>query len=140
MREIPVEQSRALRREVLRPHESVEELAADEAPSLFCVGAFRQGRLVSVGMVTQDDPVDGWRIRGMATAPEERGHGAGGMVLAALLSRARAGGAGRVWCNARVPAVSLYVRAGFSVVSDEFELPEIGPHYVMELWLRPAAA
>jgi predicted GNAT family N-acyltransferase len=38
-----------------------------------------------------------------------------------------------VWCNARTPARSLYERAGFTVASDEFELPEIGPHLVMEL-------
>jgi predicted GNAT family N-acyltransferase len=40
-----------------------------------------------------------------------------------------------VWCNARTPARAFYERAGFRTVSDEFELPEIGPHYVMELRL-----
>ena len=132
VREIPVERSRELRREVLRPHETVEELAAGEAPSLFCVGAFAAERLVAVGMITQADPIDGWRIRGMATAADMRGQGAGSQVLAALVARARAGGAGRVWCNARTPALSLYRRAGFVTVGEEFEIPRIGPHYVME--------
>jgi ribosomal protein S18 acetylase RimI-like enzyme len=138
VREVPVALTRELRQQVLRPHEGVEELAADEAPSLFCLGAFLPGlpgeeRLVAVGMITQDDPVDGWRIRGMATASDQRGRGAGGAVLDALLARARAGGAQRVWCNARADAVTLYERAGLRVASERFELPRIGPHYVMEL-------
>ena len=53
-------------------------------------------------------------------------------MLAALLEHAESHGALRLWCNARTPARSFYERAGFRVVSDEFELPGIGPHVVME--------
>jgi ribosomal protein S18 acetylase RimI-like enzyme len=72
----------------------------------------------------------------MATAPQARGQGAGGAILRELLRHALARGATRIWCNARTPARSLYERAGMHAVSDEFELPVIGPHFVMEL--RPA--
>jgi ribosomal protein S18 acetylase RimI-like enzyme len=68
----------------------------------------------------------------MATAPSARRSGAGSAVLDALVAYAIARGASRVWCNARTPARSLYERAGFCVVSEEFELPDIGPHFVME--------
>jgi ribosomal protein S18 acetylase RimI-like enzyme len=73
-----------------------------------------------------------WRVRGMATAPHARGKGAGAAVLDALVGHAIAQGATRVWCNARTPARSLYEREGFRVVSEEFEIPEIGPHLAME--------
>ena len=56
----------------------------------------------------------------------------GAAVLEALVEHALQRGATRIWCNARTPARSLDQRAGFQVVSDEFELPEIGPHVVME--------
>ena len=36
-----------------------------------------------------------------------------------------------VWCNARVAAVNLYRRAGFTPVGPEFDIPLIGPHYYM---------
>jgi GNAT superfamily N-acetyltransferase len=68
----------------------------------------------------------------MATASHARGRGAATAVLAALLDHAASLGAVRVWCNARTPARSLYERAGLRVVSDEFDLPEIGPHFRME--------
>jgi len=136
IRQIPVEQTRPLRHEVLRPHESIEYLIAHELADAFAVGAFDDddgGRLVAVGFVGPDGDPGGWRVRGMATAPEARGRGAGSAVLAALLEHARGRGATRVWCNARLRARTLYERAGFMAVSEEFDLPQIGPHYMMEL-------
>jgi ribosomal protein S18 acetylase RimI-like enzyme len=53
-------------------------------------------------------------------------------VLDALVHHAVAEGATRVWCNARTPARSFYERAGLHVISEEFDIRDIGPHYVME--------
>jgi ribosomal protein S18 acetylase RimI-like enzyme len=132
-RPIPVGDTRALRQAVLRPHQSLAELATHETHDAFAVGAFDGARLVGVGLVGRDGEPGSWRVRGMATVAEARGRGAGTAVLAALLAHARAGGATRVWCTVRIPAQSLYERAGFRAVSDPYELPEIGPHVVMEL-------
>jgi ribosomal protein S18 acetylase RimI-like enzyme len=125
--------TRPMRQAILRPHQTLEELAEHEPPGAFAVGAFEDGELVAVGLIGRDGAPGEWRIRGMATIPEIRGRGAGSAVLAALIEHAAAAGARRVWCNARTPARSLYERAGLRVVSEEFELPTIGPHYVMEL-------
>jgi GNAT superfamily N-acetyltransferase len=130
--------TRPLRQRVLRPHESLEELATHEPAGVHAVGAFEGGELISCGFVCPDGEVSGagsWRVRGMATVPELRGRGAGSAILAALVEHARAQGATRVWCNARTPALSLYARAGFEVDSEEFEIPDIGPHFVMALRL-----
>ncbi len=133
IRRIPVAQTRPLRQTVLRAHQSLATLADHEPAGAFAVGAFAGDELLSVGFVARDgEPEGSWRVRGMATKPECRGLGAGTAVLQALLSHARAGRAQRVWCNARIPALSLYQRAGFKAISDSFELPEIGPHVVME--------
>ena len=74
-------------------------------------------------------------MRGMATEPEARRRGAGSAVLTALIDHARENGATLVWCNARIGARTLYERAGFAVVSEQFEIDGIGPHYRMELSL-----
>jgi len=133
VREVPLADTRALRQQVLRPHKTVESLVADEPPEAFAVGAFDHGELVAVGLTGRDGGPGAWRIRGMATTPQARGNGAGTAVLGALVAHAMACNASRVWCNARTPARSLYERAGFRVASEEFEIPEIGPHFVMVL-------
>jgi ribosomal protein S18 acetylase RimI-like enzyme len=129
---VPLERTRALRRAILRPQQTLEQLAAHESEDAFAVGAFEDGELIAVGFVVPDGEPGDWRIRGMATAPAARGRGVGTAVLDALIAHASAQGASRIWCNARLPARSLYERAGLRVVSECFELPEIGPHYVME--------
>jgi ribosomal protein S18 acetylase RimI-like enzyme len=116
---------------VLRPHQTVAELASHEPPDCLAVGAFESGRLVAVGLIGPEGEPGEWRVRGMATLPDFRGRGAGSAILAALLDHAREQGAGAVWANVRTPAITLYERAGLEVASERFELPEIGPHVVM---------
>jgi GNAT superfamily N-acetyltransferase len=136
VREIPLTETRMLRQAVLRRHETVRDMAAHEPADAFAAGAFDGDALVSVGFIAPDGEPGAWRIRGMATEAHARGGGAGRAVLDALLRHALGEGASRVWCNGRTPARAFYERAGFRVVSEEFEIPEIGAHFVMELRLR----
>ncbi len=129
--------TRDLRHAVLRPHQTLAELATHEPPDAYAVGAFEGPELVAVGLVGREGPPGSWRVRGMATAPHARGRGAGTAVLDALVQHASEHRAQRIWCNARIRARSLYERAGFRVVSDQFEIPGIGPHWVMELCRYP---
>jgi len=131
---IPLAETRALRREVLRPHLTLEELASHEPAGSVGFGAYDGAELVAVGLVGHEGEEPGdWRVRGMATKPHARRRGAGTRILQALVQHAVAGGATRVWANARTPALTLYQRAGFVVTSDEFNPPDIGPHYRVEL-------
>ncbi len=136
VRPIALAETRRLRRRVLRPAETVEQQAEHEPSDAFAVGAFAGGELVAVGLIGREGGPGCWRVRGMATAPEHRRRGYGTAVLAALLAHAEAEGATRVWCTARVPARSLYERAGFAACSEVYEPPGIGPHVRMERRLR----
>jgi ribosomal protein S18 acetylase RimI-like enzyme len=115
-------------------------MAEDEAPDAFAIGAFDGDDLIAVGLVAPNGEDGAWRVRGMATAPAARGRGAGRAVLDALIRHATEQGAHRIWCNARTPARSLYERAGLRVTSEELEIPDIGPHYVMEMTVRDGSA
>jgi GNAT superfamily N-acetyltransferase len=112
-------------------------LASHEPPGGFAAGVFDGDDLIAVGLIGPQGGPGDWRIRGMATVAHARGRGAGSAVLTALLDHAAAEGGRRAWCNVRVNARWFYERAGFRVSSDEFDLPEIGPHLVME---RPLVA
>ncbi len=138
IRRISAEEVRALRQTVLRPGQGPESCVypGDDLPDTVHLGAFDDaGRLVGVASLYREDrtggPAGGWRLRGMATDPDVRGAGYGAAVLAASISHAGAVGGSELWCNARMPAVGFYRRAGFEVVSDEFEVEGIGPHVVM---------
>jgi ribosomal protein S18 acetylase RimI-like enzyme len=133
VRPVAVEQTRALRQAVLRPYLTVEQMIESEPTKAFAAGAFEDDRLVAVGLIGAEGEPGAWRIRGMAAAPELRGRGAGSAVLESLLEHARAQGGSRAWASVRIPARTLYERAGFVTISDEYEEPKIGPHVLMSL-------
>jgi ribosomal protein S18 acetylase RimI-like enzyme len=138
VREISLAETRPLRQAVLRPHESLVRLAGHEPAQAYAVGAFDGEQLIAVGFVAPDGAAGEWRVRGMATVAQARGRGAGTAVLQELLKHAIDRGAERIWANVRTPARGLYERAGFQSVSEEFEIPRIGPHLRMERRRRGA--
>jgi ribosomal protein S18 acetylase RimI-like enzyme len=64
-------------------------------------------------------------------APERRRQGIGKALLDACVAWSEAHGGRTMWCNARVTAASFYEACGFAREGDAFDLPGIGPHYVM---------
>lgn len=56
--------------------------------------------------------------------------GVGGALLNYVHRMAKLHG-WELWCNARESAVSFYAKYGWSVEGELFEIPKIGPHYVM---------
>ncbi len=59
-------------------------------------------------------------------------------MLGAAVSHVADRGGGLLWCNARLPAVTLYTRAGFVEVGEPWTDPVIGPHVVMWRTVRPS--
>jgi predicted GNAT family N-acyltransferase len=52
--------------------------------------------------------------------------------------RVAALGGDLVWCDSRLEAVGFYERMGFTVVTEEFDRPGIGPHRGMLREVTPA--
>ena len=73
-----------------------------------------------------------YQLRGMATRAAMVRRGLGGALLRhAIAELVRCEGTGFFWCNARITAVQFYLRMGWRVVSDVFDVPTVGPHRVM---------
>jgi ribosomal protein S18 acetylase RimI-like enzyme len=97
--------------------------------------------VLAVGSVLPEEPdsdvpvgrgdTRAWRVRGMAVRADCRGSGLGTRVLEALLAHVRSRGGGLVWCTARLPAMSLYERAGFRSLGSPVDVPGLGAHQVM---------
>ncbi|MBS7566282.1 GNAT family N-acetyltransferase [Mucilaginibacter sp. Bleaf8] len=132
-----------LRNEVLRDgrlqlHECV--FSGDELAESFHLGYFRDEQLVCVASFHSQDYKEytgrGYQLRGMATAPGYQGKGLGTQLVNFATVYLKGQGANYMWCNARKVAVSFYQNSGFEVISDEFEISGIGPHYVMYLKIQ----
>lgn len=132
-----------LRGSVLRPGRPVEIPGDDDAGTLHLAARLPDGRVVGVVRFHPADcpwqPAErAWQLRGMATDPEVRGAGAGRALVAEGLVRLAALDADLVWCDARQAAVGFYERMGFTVVTDPYDVPGVGPHrgMVVELPIR----
>jgi predicted GNAT family N-acyltransferase len=136
--QVPAEVTYALRGAVLRPGGGEITWAGDEDPATFHLAARTPDGAV-VGVVRfspapcpyRSGATAPWQLRGMATDPAVRGTGAGRALLAEGLARVAARGGGLVWCDARVGAIGFYEGHGFTVVSEPFDKPGIGPHVGM---------
>jgi GNAT superfamily N-acetyltransferase len=142
IRPITAEETLPLRHTILRaglPRE-MAIFPGDEAKSSRHFGAFLDEKLVGVAtihfatLLDRPDFDPAYQVRGMATAPEVRGLGAGRALLEACIEAARRAGAQWIWCNARTPAAGFYTRHGFKTQGGIFDIPTAGPHFRM---LRP---
>jgi GNAT superfamily N-acetyltransferase len=128
----------ALRHAELRPERprSSAEFAGDTETTTRHFGAFLAGTSESVGCASfMLQPYEGepaWQLRGMATRADlvHRGIGTALLRLAEVVLRNEMG-ARVLWCNARVGAAGFYRSRGWQLVSNAFEIPDVGPHHRM---------
>jgi len=135
---ISAAQTRDLRSRILRPRQLPETLIydGDDEQDTFHIGAFCNGQLSGIGSVMRRNPAgdpspDNWLLRGMATTPETRGSGLGKAILNEAIRYCRERDGALLWCNARTSAADFYQKSGFVIEGEEFELPDIGPHFLM---------
>ncbi len=136
---VSAEATYPLRRLVLRAGRPASTCIwdSDTLPSTRHFAAMDGRDIVAVGSLYDRPHVvapgpGAWQIRGMATHPDHRSKGLGTQLLEFMLQVCREELDGRTaWCNARTPAVPFYRRHGFVCIGGEFEIAEIGPHFVM---------
>ena len=102
-------------------------------------GAFEDDRLI--GCVTlhlnEWEKQPAWQLRGMAVAADARTSGVGRTMIEVLERDLDDSPIRQLWCNARVPASGFYVKLGWKIVSEQFEIPTAGPHVRMTRRLGP---
>lgn len=75
----------------------------------------------------------GYQLRGMATDTPFFGKGYGAALINYAVDYIKTAKAEYIWCNARTSAIDFYKKQGFEIISEEFEIPGVGPHYIMIL-------
>lgn len=127
-----------VRNEVLREGKlSPEEcrFPSDDLDRAFHLGYYAGDELVCIASFHPQNydnyAGQGFQLRGMATLEQHRGKGYGNQLLNFAIVYLRGQKANYLWCNARKKALQFYLNIGFEVISAEFEVAAIGPHYVM---------
>jgi len=140
---IPVEEVLPIRNIVLREGRLTLDqcrFPTDDVEGAFHLGYYVQETLVCVASFGPQsyEPYTGlgYQLRGMATIEEYRGKNIGNQLLNFAIVYLRGQQANYIWCNARKKALKFYSGIGFEVISAEFEVPGIGPHYVMYLKIQ----
>ena len=138
IRVITAKETYPIRKEELRKNVSLShQMQGDEDDDTLHLGCFDSGDLL-VGIVslmpaslTGFSERPQYQIRGMATSSGFQGRGYGKQLLAEAEKRMKSRGVNFIWCNARVIALDFYLKMGYTIEGEVFELPEIGPHYKM---------
>jgi len=126
-----------IRSAVLRDGMPLEEciFPTDNLPGAFHLGYYAGDELACIAAFHPQSYGEyagtGYQLRGMATTEEYRGKGFGNQLLNFGIVYLRGQKANYLWCNARKKAAQFYLNMGFELISPEFEVPVIGPHYVM---------
>jgi GNAT superfamily N-acetyltransferase len=134
---ISLNQVLPLRSKVLRNGLELEQciFPTDHIEGIFHLGFFSGEDITSIATFFWEDypdqPVGGVRLRGMATHPDHAGKGQGAALINFAINELKSQNASYIWCNARKIAVGFYKKLGFEIISDEFDIPGIGPHFNM---------
>jgi GNAT superfamily N-acetyltransferase len=127
-----------IRKGVLRPGNlTLDEcrFPEDRLYGTFHLGYYIKGKLVSIASFHPQNYGqfigEGFQLRGMATLEEYRRRGFGNHLLNFAIVYLRGQKVNYLWCNARKNATQFYLNMGFETISKEFDVPNIGPHYVL---------
>ncbi len=138
IKEISAQQTWPVRHPVLRKGRPLEDvyMQADEAPTTFHLGVYYKKELVGVASFMDDSHPEfvgeQARLRGMAVLPHYRKKGLAGLLLKKGEDLLRQKNKEILWFNARIVALSFYKKMGYQTIGSEFDIPLVGPHYVMK--------
>ena len=126
-----------LRSRVLRNGKAIEQciFEGDDFADTFHFGYIVNGQIKCVAsfmrtaISTSEDRF--YQLRGMATHPNCNGKGYGKALVNFAKEYLKQKNIDYLWCNSRASAVPFYEKLDFVIDSEEFQIPEIGPHFKM---------
>lgn len=144
IKEISSKETYNLRSEILRWGKVPPEQCANPEDALegsFHLGYFEGKELVGIASfhlepMPDKSNVNAYRLRGMAVAKNHQNKGIGKALVEYAMTLLKNKNVEYLWCNARTSAKYFYEKMNFEVFSDEFDIPDIGPHYRMRIKIK----
>ena len=128
----------SIRISVLRKEKSIYlcPFDGDNLSTTFHLGSFLNDNLVGIISVFKAQNVlfeseNQFQIRGMAVLNENQNQGIGKFLVQEAEANIKKENGNLIWMNARKGAIEFYLKLGYFVQGDAFEIEEIGTHYKM---------
>jgi GNAT superfamily N-acetyltransferase len=138
IQEIPATTTYAVRQPVLRVGKPIESchFDGDELASTHHFGCFVEGQLVGgISLFEAENATftkqKSFQIRGMAVLDSYQKQSIGEALVNEAESFCVTEKATLIWFNARTSAVGFYQKMGYEIIGSEFEIKEVGPHFLM---------
>ena len=138
LKQITSQDTFIVRQPVLRPGRGIETCVfdGDDLPTTIHFGIFDNDDLVGVISVFEaahPNFAEGrqFQIRGMAVLENQQKKGLGDKLVQHAEDYINQMHGERIWFNAREVAVGFYQKMGYKVIGEAFNIPDVGPHYVM---------
>ncbi|MEL4307852.1 GNAT family N-acetyltransferase [Joostella sp. CR20] len=135
---ISAQEAQIVRHPVLRPGKPLETAVFpdDALEDTFHVGVVENNEAVgTVTFIKKKNNLftanNQYQLRGMAVLDVHQKKGFGALMVQKAETVMLEKGGDFIWLNAREIAVPFYKKMGYKIVGDVFQVPEIGPHYLM---------
>lgn len=133
---IQAEETYGIRKIILRKNIDLPfQFHGDFDKDTFHLGLFENNVLASVASFVKSSHEDfeepQFQLRGMATLEDYQGKGHGKSLILEAEKILKEKNISILWCNARIAALHFYYKQGFQSVGKQFDIPQIGGHYVM---------
>jgi GNAT superfamily N-acetyltransferase len=138
IQEITATRTYPVRQLVLRAGKPIESchFVGDELPSTHHFGYFTANQLLGVISLFEAENVTfseqkSFQIRGMAVLESHQKKGIGEALVREAETFCKKLKTTLIWFNARTSAVGFYKKMGYKISGSEFEIKEVGPHFLM---------
>jgi ribosomal protein S18 acetylase RimI-like enzyme len=138
IKKITSTQTIIVRHPVLRYGKPIESchFEGDDLPTTSHFGLYFEKQLVAIisSFKVQNklfSEENQYQIRGMAVLDEFQKKGFGEALLNYCENEIKLKKGNLIWFNARKTAVGFYKKSGYKILGDRFEIPDVGPHYIL---------
>ncbi len=138
IKKITSTQTIIVRHPVLRYGKPIESchFEGDDLPTTSHFGLYFEKQLVAIisSFKVQNklfSEENQYQIRGMAVLDEFQKKGFGEALLNYCENEIKLKKGNLIWFNARKTAVGFYKKSDYKILGDRFEIPDVGPHYIL---------
>ena len=136
IRKIKVEDTYNIRKQELRKNMSLPaQFTGDLDDKTLHLGLFDDDILLSIISFMKNDHKnlkgEQYQLRGMATLATYQKKGYGKKLVTRAEELLKEKKVSVIWCNARIIALDFYHKQGYKIIGEEFDIPQIGGHFVM---------